>query len=532
MRTGWSPNIMQQTMIRAQTKLEFAWGSPAGCCECINGKQPAERADAGRDLDLRGVRPRVRSTRRRCRRASSATACGSRTAARCMRCAPPSLLVPAGERDHPPARLAQPVRRADGWRRSRDPDLRPLIDRYLRGAGDVSAEERVRVFRLAWDFVGSALASRDEQYERFYLASGARNRQMREMFATARSGRPAGRPVPDGCVEPPASTAASGGGRRWPRSRVTRRGRRGLHRPLHRRPSGRVEGAVPRPVAGRRLALADVSAGGAAEVDAAVDAARRAFPAWAALGPEGRLPILRASPRASGRAPASLPAVETIDNGSLLAGNAAPGRSARGAEHLRSSPTGADPARAHDRLARGGQPRPLRSGRRRGADHALERAADADHLEGRAGARRRQHGGREAAGMGAAHLLADGRHRRGGRRAGRCAERRAGHRRRRPVRRCVNHADVDRISFTGSTDTARLIGQAAARCITPAQRGARRQVAVHRLRRCRPGRRRADRRRPVRQRRPGLPRRHARSWSRRAIAGAVPGDRCARRSAT
>ena len=39
--------------------------------------------------------------------------------------------------------------------------------------------------------------------------------------------------------------------------------------------------------------LADVSAGGKAEVDQAVEAARRAFPAWAALGPEGRLPILK-----------------------------------------------------------------------------------------------------------------------------------------------------------------------------------------------------------------------------------------------
>jgi len=63
-----------------------------------------------------------------------------------------------------------------------DPVLKPLVDRYLRGAGEVSAEERVRVFRLAWDFVGSALASRNEQYERFYLASGPRNRQIHEMF--------------------------------------------------------------------------------------------------------------------------------------------------------------------------------------------------------------------------------------------------------------------------------------------------------------------------------------------------------------
>jgi aromatic ring hydroxylase len=45
----------------------------------------------------------------------------------------------------------------------------------LAGSGGVSAEERARIFRLAWDFAGSALASRNEQYERFYLGSGARN---------------------------------------------------------------------------------------------------------------------------------------------------------------------------------------------------------------------------------------------------------------------------------------------------------------------------------------------------------------------
>src|SRR5204862_7738217 len=50
-----------------------------------------------------------------------------------------------------------------------------LIDRYLPGAKGMAAEERVRIFRLAWDFAGSALASRNEQYERFYLASSPRN---------------------------------------------------------------------------------------------------------------------------------------------------------------------------------------------------------------------------------------------------------------------------------------------------------------------------------------------------------------------
>jgi aminomuconate-semialdehyde/2-hydroxymuconate-6-semialdehyde dehydrogenase len=39
--------------------------------------------------------------------------------------------------------------------------------------------------------------------------------------------------------------------------------------------------------------LGAVSAGGQAEADMAVEAASAAYPAWAALGPRGRLPILR-----------------------------------------------------------------------------------------------------------------------------------------------------------------------------------------------------------------------------------------------
>lgn len=58
-----------------------------------------------------------------------------------------------------------------------DPELGPLLSHYLRGAEGFTTEQRVRIFRLAWDFVGSGLGSRNEQYERFYLASGSRNRQ-------------------------------------------------------------------------------------------------------------------------------------------------------------------------------------------------------------------------------------------------------------------------------------------------------------------------------------------------------------------
>jgi acyl-CoA reductase-like NAD-dependent aldehyde dehydrogenase len=67
--------------------------------------------------------------------------------------------------------------------------------------------------------------------------------------------------------------------------------------------------------------LADVGAGGPEEIDAAVGAARRAFPAWAALGPEGRLPILKRFAQVIRDRASELSAVETADNGSLLMGN-------------------------------------------------------------------------------------------------------------------------------------------------------------------------------------------------------------------
>ncbi|MQA96571.1 MAG: Pyoverdin chromophore biosynthetic protein pvcC [Streptosporangiales bacterium] len=49
----------------------------------------------------------------------------------------------------------------------RDPDLRPLIDRFYRGSSG-SAEERIKVFKLLWDAFGSEFGARHELYERNY----------------------------------------------------------------------------------------------------------------------------------------------------------------------------------------------------------------------------------------------------------------------------------------------------------------------------------------------------------------------------
>lgn len=47
-------------------------------------------------------------------------------------------------------------------------ELRPHIDRYVRGRAGVSAEDRIALFKLAWDATGEAFAQRMAQYVRFY----------------------------------------------------------------------------------------------------------------------------------------------------------------------------------------------------------------------------------------------------------------------------------------------------------------------------------------------------------------------------
>lgn len=212
--------------------------------------------------------------------------------------------------------------------------------------------------------------------------------------------------------------------------------------------------------------LADVASGGQAEVDQAVDAARRAFPAWAALGPEGRLPILKAFAEGLRARAKDLAAVETMDNGSLLGGNlmrVVP-RAAQNIEffadwattlqhhvidgpevanHVRYDPAGVaaliTPWNAPLMLTTWKVGPALAAGNTvvvkppEWAPLTCSLMADVAHAAGLPpGVLNVVQGIGEQAGDA-----------------------------------LVNHADVDRISFTGSSDTAKLIGQAAARSITP-----------------------------------------------------------------
>ncbi|MBN9567255.1 aldehyde dehydrogenase [Parvibaculum sp.] len=212
--------------------------------------------------------------------------------------------------------------------------------------------------------------------------------------------------------------------------------------------------------------LADVAAGGKVEVDQAVAAARKAFPAWAALGPKGRLPILKRFAEGIRARANELAAVETMDNGSLLIGNVhrVVPRAAQNIEffaewaltlrghsidspevvnHVRYDPAGVaaliTPWNAPLMLTTWKVGPALAAGNTvvvkppEWAPLTCSLMADIAHAAGvPAGVLNVVQGIGEEAGDA-----------------------------------LVNHPDVDRISFTGSTDTAKIIGQAAARSITP-----------------------------------------------------------------
>ena len=212
--------------------------------------------------------------------------------------------------------------------------------------------------------------------------------------------------------------------------------------------------------------LADISAGGKAEADAAVAAARKAFPAWAALGPKGRLPILKKFAEGIRARANELAAVETMDNGSLLMGNVhrVVPRAAQNIEffadwattldghtidspevvnHVKYDPAGVavliTPWNAPLMLTTWKVGPALAAGNTvvvkppEWAPLTCSLMADIAHEAGLPpGVLNVVQGIGEVAGDA-----------------------------------LVNHPDVDRISFTGSTDTAKIIGQAAARSITP-----------------------------------------------------------------
>ncbi len=180
MRTSWWPNIMQQTMIRAHTKLDFARGLGLRMAAAINREDPQTQQMLGEiAMYAEFARAAIYAAEQAAHEYGNGMWCCELPPLLALRAALPAWFPRVNEiirqiGSH--NMLTTPSRAA-----LNDPELRPLIDRYLMGVG-VDAEQRDRIFRLAWDFAGTALGSRNEQYERFYLGSVGRNQTVAHNF--------------------------------------------------------------------------------------------------------------------------------------------------------------------------------------------------------------------------------------------------------------------------------------------------------------------------------------------------------------
>jgi len=183
MRHGWAANIMQQTCIRAAVKLEFAYELCARMAQATNSDKRPDTAALLGELWGYGclTRSAIKAAEADGRDYGNGAFFADDRPLRALRAQMPGWMVRANEiikiiGSHNLLATAS-IEAFD------NPQMGPLIERYMPGAKGMSARERAKLFRTAWDFAGSALGGRVELYERFYLASAPRNFALDHMFA-------------------------------------------------------------------------------------------------------------------------------------------------------------------------------------------------------------------------------------------------------------------------------------------------------------------------------------------------------------
>jgi 4-hydroxyphenylacetate 3-monooxygenase/anthranilate 3-monooxygenase (FAD)/4-hydroxyphenylacetate 3-monooxygenase len=172
---GWASNVLQQTTIRAAVKLEFIYDMCVRVSEITNARRkPDVQAMLG-ELRTYGLMTRGAL------RAAEVDAFDHGNEAffpnpapiRALKNLMPKWMLRANEIVI--ALGSHNLLCAPASELLDDPEIGKLIKRYLPGSNGIDAAERIRVFRTAWDLVGSALGSRVALYELYYLASQPTN---------------------------------------------------------------------------------------------------------------------------------------------------------------------------------------------------------------------------------------------------------------------------------------------------------------------------------------------------------------------
>lgn len=173
--SGWAANAYHQTSIRAANKLEFAHELGTQMAKVMNAESRPDYAAMLGEIWAYAqlARSAIKAAEAGAHEwGNGAFLCDDRPL-RALRDVMPAWMARVGEifktiGSH--NLVATPSLEAFD-----NPAIAKLLERYLPGANGISAQERAQVFRAAWDFVGSALGARADLYEKFYLASQARN---------------------------------------------------------------------------------------------------------------------------------------------------------------------------------------------------------------------------------------------------------------------------------------------------------------------------------------------------------------------
>jgi 4-hydroxyphenylacetate 3-monooxygenase len=171
----WSPNIMQQTTTRALTKLEFAYGLLCRMAEAVNDTSERTAEMLGEVLGyIEVTRNAILLAELNARTWEDGGVYPEGRALHPMKALLPDwftrvndIIKSVGSHNL----LAAASRGAFDNER-----ISALMNEFQPGANGVSADARSEVYRLAWDFTGSTLGSRNELYERNYLTSARTNR--------------------------------------------------------------------------------------------------------------------------------------------------------------------------------------------------------------------------------------------------------------------------------------------------------------------------------------------------------------------
>ena len=173
-RSGWAANIQHQTTIRAAVKLEFAYELGSALANAMNiSKRPDIATMLGEILVFsRLTRAATRAAEANARDFGNGAFFPDEKPTNSLRSSmaewmvrTQEILIQIGSHNL----LATPSLAAFD-----NAEMAPLLERYLPAANGVTPRERARLFRMAWDFTGSALAGRNTLYERFYLGSRGR----------------------------------------------------------------------------------------------------------------------------------------------------------------------------------------------------------------------------------------------------------------------------------------------------------------------------------------------------------------------